>query len=83
MKKQESPGFSRGEQVNREELQRLYGECVSRAFRAEQLAGLVRGVESFLAEPDPTVEIAYLKAKVADLSEEYHTHDGPKDGDRP
>ena len=51
----------------REELQRLYDQCVSRAFRAEQLAGLVRGVESFLAEPDPTVEIAYLKAKLADV----------------
>lgn len=50
--------------MTREELQRLYSECVSRAFRAEQLAGLVRGVERFLAEPDPTVEIAYLKAKV-------------------
>ena len=48
--------------MTREELQRLYGECVSRAFRAEQLAGLVRGVESFLAEPDPTVEIAELLA---------------------
>ena len=53
--------------MTREELQRLYSECVSRAFRAEQLAGLVRGVESFLAEPDPTVEIAYLKAKLADV----------------
>ena len=51
----------------REELQRLYDQCVSRAFRAEQLAGLVQGVESFLAEPDPTIEIAYLKAKLADL----------------
>ena len=59
--------------MTREELQRLYSECVSRAFRAEQLAGLVRGVESFLAEPDPTVEIAYLKAKLADLSDEYPT----------
>ena len=59
--------------MTREELQRLYDQCVSRAFRAEQLAGLVRGVESFLAEPDPTVEIAYLKAKVADLSDEYPT----------
>ena len=38
--------------MTREELQRLYSECVSRAFRAEQLAGLVRGVERFLAEPD-------------------------------
>ena len=54
--------------MTREELQRLYDQCVSHAFRAEQLAGLVRGVERFLAEPDPTVEIAYLKAKVADLS---------------
>ena len=53
--------------MTREELQRLYDQCVSRAFRAEQLAGLVRGVESFLAEPDPTVEIAYLKAKLADV----------------
>ena len=59
--------------MTREELQRLYDQCVSRAFRAEQLAGLVRGVERFLAEPDPTVEIAYLKAKVADLSDEYPT----------
>ena len=59
--------------MTREELQRLYSECVSRAFRAEQLAGLVRGVESFLAGPDPTVEIAYLKAKLADLSDEYPT----------
>ena len=56
--------------MTREELQRLYGECVSRAFRAEQLAGLVRGVESFLAEPDPTVEIAYLRAKLADVEAE-------------
>ena len=56
--------------MTREELQRLYSECVSRAFRAEQLAGLVRGVESFLAEPDPTVEIAYLKAKLADVEAE-------------
>ena len=72
MKKQESPGFSRGEQVNREELQRLYGECVSRAFRAEQLAGLVRGVESFLAEPDPTVEIAELLAEVDEAQAEAH-----------
>ena len=56
--------------MTREELQRLYGECVSRAFRAEQLAGLVRGVESFLTEPDPTVEIAYLKAKLADVEAE-------------
>ena len=53
--------------MTREELQRLYDQCVTRAFRAEQLAGLVRGVESFLAEPDPTVEIAYLKAKLADV----------------
>ena len=56
--------------MTREELQRLYSECVSRAFRAEQLAGLVRGVESFLAEPDPTVEIAYLRAKLADVEAE-------------
>lgn len=53
--------------MTREQLQRLYSECVSRAFRAEQLAGLVHGVERFLAEPDPTVEIAYLKAKLADV----------------
>jgi len=56
--------------MTREELQRLYSECVSRAFRAEQLVGLVHGVESFLAEPDPTVEIAYLKAKLADVEAE-------------
>ena len=61
--------------MTREELQRLYDECVSRAFRAEQLVALVQGVESFLAEPDPTVDIAYLKAKLADLSDEYHTMD--------
>ena len=72
MKKQESPGFSRGEHVNREELQRLYDQCVSRAFRAEQLAGLVRGVESFLAEPDPTVEIAELLAEVDEAQAEAH-----------
>ena len=53
--------------MTREELQRLYDQCVTRAFRAEQLAGLVRGVESFLSQPDPTVEIAYLKAKLADV----------------
>ena len=56
--------------MTREELQRLYSECVSRAFRAEQLAGLVRGVERFLSQPDPTVEIAYLKAKLADVEAE-------------
>ena len=56
--------------MTREELQRLYGECVSRAFRAEQLAGLVHGVESFLAEPDPTVEIAYLRAALCDVKAE-------------
>lgn len=54
--------------MTRKELQRLYSECVSRAFRAEQLAGLVRGVESFLAEPDPTVEIAELLAEVDALT---------------
>ena len=56
--------------MTREELQRLYSECVSRAFRAEQLAALIQGVESFLAEPDPTVEIAYLKATLADVEAE-------------
>ena len=56
----------------REELQRLYDQCVSRAFRAEQLAGLVRGVESFLAEPDPTVEIAELLAEVDEAQAEAH-----------
>ena len=58
--------------MTREELQRLYSECVSRAFRAEQLAGLVRGVESFLAEPDPTVEIAELLAEVDEAQAEAH-----------
>ena len=38
--------------MTREELQRLYDQCVSRAFRAEQLACLVRGVESFLSQPE-------------------------------
>lgn len=56
--------------MTREELQRLYDECVSRAFRAEQLAGLVRGVERFLSQPDPTVEIAYPKANLADVEAE-------------
>ena len=58
--------------MTREELQRLYDECRLRAFRAEQLAGLVRGVESFLAEPDPTVEIAELLAEVDEAQAEAH-----------
>ena len=58
--------------MTREELQRLYDQCVSRAFRAEQLACLVRGVESFLAEPDPTVEIAELLAEVDEAQAEAH-----------
>ena len=58
--------------MTREELQRLYDQCVSRAFRAEQLAGLVQGVESFLAEPDPTVEIAELLAEVDEAQAEAH-----------
>ncbi len=53
--------------MTRDELQRLYDECRLRGFRVEQLAALVQGVESFLAEPDPTVEIAYPKAKLADV----------------
>lgn len=73
--------------MTRDELQRLYDECTraenGRVYRTDQITGLVEALGRFLAEPDPTVEIAYLKAKVADLSDEYHTHDGPKDGDRP
>lgn len=57
--------------MTREELQRLYDDCQD--GRYGHLVALVDGVRRFLGEPDPTVEIAYLKAKVADLSDEYHT----------
>ena len=77
--------------MTREELQRLYDEAtgkyraagIARGYSAQAVPALLGALGDYLAEPDPTVEIAYLKAKVADLSDEYHTHDGPKDGDRP
>ena len=71
--------------MTREELQRLYDRWVecsdvtrvpwSGAEYTESMRAVLAGVGDFLAEPDPTVEIAYLKAKVADLSDEYHTMD--------
>ena len=54
--------------MTREELQRLYDDCQD--GRYGHLVALVEGVRRFLAEPDPTVEIAYLKATLADVKAE-------------
>ncbi len=60
--------------MTREELQRLYEDYIE--AEATDLIGirvipakraLVDGVRDFLAEPDPAVEIAYLKAALADV----------------
>ena len=58
--------------TTRADLQRLYDEC-TRAdpaltyYRTDTIADLVTALGDFLAGDDPTVEVAYLKAKVADL----------------
>ncbi len=54
--------------MTREELQRLYDDCQD--GRYGHLVALVDGVRRFLEGDDPTVEIAYLKAKLADVEAE-------------
>lgn len=65
--------------MTREELQRLYDEAtgkyraagIARGYSAQAVPALLGALGDYLAESDPTVEIAYLKAKVADLSDGY------------
>ncbi len=52
--------------MTREELQHLH-DRYKQTGRYSHLLALADGVHRFLAEPDPTVEIAYLKAKLADV----------------
>lgn len=52
------------------ELQRLHERAVgnSRRYYADgRINDLVKAVGEYLTQPDPTVEIAYLKATIADL----------------
>ena len=51
--------------MTREELQRLYDRYQAHGFYGH-LTALVTALGTFLDQPDPTVEIAYLKAKLAD-----------------
>ena len=61
--------------MTREELQRLYDEAtgkyraagIARGYSAQAVPALLGALGDYLAEPDPTVEIAYLKAKLADV----------------
>ena len=64
--------------MTREELQRLYDEAtgkyraagIARGYSAQAVPALLGALGDYLAEPDPTVEIAYLKAKLADVEAE-------------
>ncbi len=52
--------------MTREELQRLY-DRYKQTGRYSHLLALANGVHRFLEQDDPTVEIAHLKAKLADV----------------
>jgi len=73
--------------MTRDELQRLFDrlmECTDLTRGSWSLAdfldakdSLIIGVGEYLAQPDPTVEIAYLKAKLADVEAERNRLPGP------
>ena len=55
------------------ELQRLHDRAVGhgrRYYADGRVQDLVQAIGEYLKQDDPTVEIAYLKAKVADLEAE-------------
>ncbi len=56
--------------IDRVELERLYDRAVgnSRRFWCDSYVNdVLNAVRDLLQQPDPTVEIAYLKATIADL----------------
>lgn len=61
--------------TTRADLQRLYDECTRSDprrvyYRDDCVGDLVTALGDFLAGDDPSVEVAYLRAKVADLEAE-------------
>ena len=55
--------------MDRSELQRLYGRAVGngrRYWADSHVQNLVTAVGDYLAQDDPAVEIAYLRATIAD-----------------